>query len=563
MTITPLLGSSESEENLSEDGFVILKASGALHPNAIVAPDQFTLEQYAELRTENATVEGAYTLTLINPDLFTSLQPSSLRVLTSTDASVSARVSKATSYVDTTTTPPTLVAGYQLNGFYRSSASSEFDVRSNVPIHGDDHLVTPGAVLYINVLEPLYEGGENIVKLMGLLGGKFIRDTEGHHEHRLNQNVKSLLLIIAQQEGEDISALSAKARQARSSEIFYVLLDKCGLKLKSNFDSLGIPVYERMVTGLLNRIFYNAGIETTERPLLNEIYQGIFLSQAEREQNPATEGVKYLVPFKALPADRVIRKDISTLHAPLPRLKGLGDQRLVQLERAYQANRFTFPTEALAGFPVEAQNSVLWTVMRWGVLDPLEREAVAQMTGFMATKMGEHMPYGQVVCHGLLGLSKVLGRKRVADLAVDTAHGFIQPREIIEEGFFSGKGLGALDKSAECLIGLLPFGGIAYGGGKVLVRLAGYESPVHMVRGKQTLTNGEIAEHTDRVLHGTAETLRQGVKMIIPGGALLVGAAGGIAWYLEADSLTHYAHGRLTSSSDDASASSSRDSEEE
>lgn len=545
LTVTPLLASSDRA--LIAEDFTILAEEPKIHPSCAVAPDKFTTKQYAELRTKNKTTEGPYTLALMDQKKFTSLQPSSLRFLTSQDASLVKRISKSTSYIDTTTTPPTLVAFYTLKGFYSSSSNNEFSVRSNVPIHGDEHLVTPGPVVYINVIEPFLDDREHtLAKLIGLIDGQIVRDTKDRSEHLLNQSVKNLLLIIAQQEGEDVLGLSKLERNVRASEIYYTLLGKLHLTLGNDTESLGIPLYERLIGGLINKLFYNAGIDISEIPTDLELARSVWISQMDRNHNPLTEGVKYLVPFKAI-SNHVIRKDISSLHAPKARLKSLGDRNLVQLERVYQANRFTFPTAVLSDLPQEAQSSVLWTVMRWGVIDPIEREAVAQITGMLATQMGEHLPYGKAICHSFLALSNALGRKRVADLAVDTAHGFIQPSEIVEEGLFSNKGLEAMDKSAECLVGLLPCGGLVYAGGKFLVKFAGYETPIHMVRGQKTLANGKVAKHTDRALQGTAEMLRQGTKMFIPGGALLVGAAGGLAWYLDADSLTHYAHKRLNS----------------
>lgn len=568
MVAAPLLVSASELTSASEDvgGFIVIskKPSTSVHANVTRAPQQLTAKQVEELRFSGQTNLGAYALRPLSKQGYEAAMPSAWQIISGTYPRVAGRTNLSGISVLPAQNPSEsgefkdhISYVYEFGGAY-TSARMPVAFVSTQPLNSNNHLNPEKDVLYVDFLAPIL-GDKDFINVPGKvpyckemrfkdvivhLGTEFIEQTKGRCEYRLNSAIMQMLLMIAQQEGEDIQGLSSSARDARGKELFAILLGKCKLKLDSLQDSLGINVYKRVIPAMASHIFKNAGIDPNYLPSDLDIDREVMGAILERGQTPEEPDLQHIVPCHKAEGHQ-IRKIVSPHRLAQMTPVRLQTSDLEQFARSYEALLRLQQMPALledGQGVVGGQVNVPWLVFRHGVIDPLEREVVGQINAILAEQISMHVPGGKLICCGLVGATRVMGRKTIADMVVDTAHGWYSPAKAIQAGLKSDEAASFLDDTAGCLIGLLPGGALVYEGGRCLVTFCGYKSPAHAM-----LSQGASPsqEQEDCALQTTAQALRSGIKLFVPGGGLIVGGAKGVAWYLGHPSLTHYVYASL------------------
>lgn len=546
-----LAGASYASKQTADEEFTILPHITC--KDLSIAPEKLTPEQFRELRTKGETRHGSYTISVSDPVTFNKNLPNRFRFYSGSDSGITSKISLAKhsqviigegleaclklAYTGADTYGGTLYYPLQIKlaAVADLSACNPFDTYAYL----DAHASPLGAHDFYNDSSTFPLSRNNtFLQLAGLYDGDFVRQTMGRSTHRLNECLKTYLLIAAQQEGEEIYKMSHEERNFRATELFTLYLQRFNLHpLLSKKGILPEQVYVALFQDMIERIFENGGysIHSWDQKKIEETGRDAVFANADLLTAPDL----VLPVLVKVAAFKEKKGRISSLKTPLL-FKRPTDFVALMLEYRTQQLRPTFALTEESHETVSpglSNKDIAWLIFRWGAIDPVERHIVGLGTELAGVMLQDAFPMGGKICKGLVFMSHVLGRKSVADLCVDVSNGDLRTRTLAMEGVQSEGSLKALDKSAECLIGLLPFGGIGYTGVTTIVRLAGFQSPVHLLFWQRGMVDTE-----DRALSATSGILRAGVKSVVPGGALLLGAGDGIAWYLGKKTLTHAAY---------------------
>lgn len=457
---------------------------------------------------------------------------------------------------------------------YRFSNDDQFILTSNQPVHGLDHLDSDESrsVLYIDLLaSPL--GSEDFIndseasaknrafsfgKLMCLADGEFDRQTQGGI--RQNNRLISLLLMIAQQEGENIHELSENEQRLRGLTLFSGMLKYFGLNLDSLEDSLGNTFYQQMIPNMANHILKNTGIDPDYCPSDKDCENGLMtwiMAQVQNGDDMATilnsPDLKYLVPVHPV-SDHKIKKIVSSYRPNLLTSLQPRDDLAVSIEQAYTRQmRLMAPQAVQNAFesqPSEAGVSVPWIIFRYAVLDSLERQGFAMANEVIAEQLSRNIPGGSYVCQALVGATKLTGQKSISDATVNAIHFGFNPVSALRNGIHSPQAAEMLDGTLGNIVGILPGGAIVYESSRCALVYFGYQSPAHCALGLEA--SSEVQESG---IDMTAQILRSSVRLFVPCGGLMVSGAQGVAWYLGKTSLTQYVVHKYVGQVDDSKAS--------
>jgi hypothetical protein len=274
-----ILASTLPEEEARLDAIIVPHITCS---DIALAPESLTAEQIKELRNTGRTSYGSYTLSTHNQKAFESNMPSFWRIVSGTYSGLAARLKlnpHAQLIAPLEDKGLQLVANYSCPDTY--GGMIEFDIAMDVPVISNPTLFHPEDKLgYLNLLDsplgekdffnapgtPPYARKFSFAQLTAYFDGSFV--TQTRHAHRLNQNVKSLLLIIAQQEGQDIYNLALSERD-NSADILYksYLIGKNITPLKSDNELLDTQDYQNILKELVERIFNNSGYSTLNCPI--------------------------------------------------------------------------------------------------------------------------------------------------------------------------------------------------------------------------------------------------------------------------------------------------------
>ncbi len=543
-------------------------AGGALEENSENTEDivqvrgapvisELSPEQIATLQKHGSINVGPYTLTIYDREQFDAAMPYTMQVFTGTNAGVAGR----TQFVGAETEQLTdhtsrLLYHFSVHTAYSWLHSSSYPFTLSLhPVHSDESYLQEGRpVTLLDVMQsPL--GDQDFInsqdcgsfcraltvgQLFGLITPEFDEQTEGGI--RQNQRIIDLLLILAQQEGENIAGMLKASRDERGVGLFMSFLQTARLPLTSLTDALPKKVYTTVIPMMSRLILRNAGIDPAHTPSDKDIQTGLHESTEALKLNFAATDLKYFAgvhPATGHVIPKLVTKmrlaSLQTIR-PTDRMALTAEQHM----RAYGMALAMANTDEIAVMAEGGQANIPMLLMRHAVLPQLEKGVIGVVNHQLARLIMARVPGGERLCCGLMNVALVSGKASPTQLIVDTARGRFSPLQTLRDGLRTPEGAEMLDVSARSIAGLIPFGALIYDGGQFILTHTGHITPMHAALGLDA-----DAEVQGSALHTTAQGLRTVVRYVLPGGELLVQAARGGAWYIGQPTLTHAVYNRV------------------